>query len=164
MTASTIAGLLDVPARDLMTAEPVCAEPAMPLRAFARLLEDDEISGAPVVDASGRVIAVASRTDVLRHLGGLEHDVEAGRAFDALLGQDEDGRAAGAGFDDGLDVRVEDFMVGDPVTCTLDETVAELSRRMADAGVHRIVVVDDDRQPQGIVTSMDLVKAIAARR
>jgi len=46
----------------------------------------------------------------------------------------------------------------DPVTATPEETVATVARRLAEARVHRAIVVDPSRRPIGIVTTLDLLK------
>jgi len=146
-------------ARDVMSPDPVCAEASMSLEDFARLLDDDEISGAPVIDGGGAVVAVVSRTDLMRHLGGLGEGLEAGRLFELLMRSDDERDDAPLGR--GVNVRVEDFMSGDPIVCGPDEPLPAIARRMCEARVHRVVVVDADRHPVGIVTSMDLVRALA---
>jgi CBS-domain-containing membrane protein len=57
--------------------------------------------------------------------------------------------------------KVGRFMTPDPVTVAIDTPVPELSRRMVDAHVHRVVVVDRHNRPVGIVSSTDILAAIA---
>ena len=68
-TAMRAAELKRGTARDIMTANPTCATPSMTIRELARLLEDNQISGASVVDRERRVIGVVSRND-LRGVAG----------------------------------------------------------------------------------------------
>jgi CBS domain-containing protein len=56
---------------------------------------------------------------------------------------------------------VREFMTPNPVTASPDTPIRELAREMIDAHIHRIVVVDEERQPIGIVTSTDILAAIA---
>lgn len=44
---------------------------------------------------------------------------------------------------------------------TTTTSLKELATRMVEARVHRIIVVDRNRFPLGIVTSLDLVRALA---
>lgn len=39
--------------------------------------------------------------------------------------------------------------------------IRELARQMIDAHIHRIIVVDDENRPLGIVSSTDLLAALA---
>jgi CBS-domain-containing membrane protein len=56
---------------------------------------------------------------------------------------------------------VGQFMTPDPVTVAVDTPLAELARRMVDAHVHRVVVVDRRYHPVGIVSTTDILAAIA---
>jgi CBS domain-containing protein len=56
---------------------------------------------------------------------------------------------------------VEQFMTPDPVTVGIDTTLPELALKMVDAHVHRVIVVDRRNRPVGVVSSTDLLAAIA---
>lgn len=57
---------------------------------------------------------------------------------------------------------VRRYMTADIVTAGPDTPLPRLSRMMIDAHVHRILVVDDERKPIGIVSSTDLLAALAS--
>jgi CBS-domain-containing membrane protein len=40
---------------------------------------------------------------------------------------------------------------------------SSLARRMLDASIHRVIVVDEDNHPIGIVSSTDIMAAVAHR-
>lgn len=138
---------------EVMTCEPVCIERGATLREVARLLEDFEFSGAPVVDEGRRIIGVVSKNDVLRRClegmpDGLSEDL-----FDAL----SEDAGEELGIDTELQVVVDDFMSTDLVTAREQEAVTAVARRMAESRVHRAIVVDDENCVVGIVTSLDLL-------
>jgi CBS domain-containing protein len=56
---------------------------------------------------------------------------------------------------------VRTYMTRDLVKATPDAGVGELARMMLDAHVHRVVVVDPEDRPVGIVTSTDILAAVA---
>jgi CBS domain-containing protein len=56
---------------------------------------------------------------------------------------------------------VNDYMTPGPVVATSDAPVRTLARQMVDARIHRIFVVDAARRPIGVVTSTDLLAALA---
>ena len=56
---------------------------------------------------------------------------------------------------------VGQFMTADPVTVTVDTPLPEVARRMVDAHVHRVIVVDRLYHPVGIVSSTDILAGIA---
>ena len=56
---------------------------------------------------------------------------------------------------------VGSFMTPDPVTATADVPIRVLARRMIDAHIHRVIVVNEQHRPVGIVSSTDLLAALA---
>jgi CBS-domain-containing membrane protein len=52
-------------------------------------------------------------------------------------------------------------MTADPVTATPETPVGALARRMLDAHVHRLIIVDTAGRPVGIVSSTDVLAAVA---
>lgn len=146
-------------ARDIMTREPVCAELGMSIRAVARLFEENEISGAPVVDAQGRIVGVVSRTDLVRRYAEGDGDNDP-RFLIELFGADEEDEDEPSPMSEPL-ITVDDFMTSDPITAQAHTPLTTLAARMVSARVHRVVIVDEQRFPIGIVTSLDLVKALA---
>jgi CBS domain-containing protein len=56
---------------------------------------------------------------------------------------------------------VQRFMTSDPVTVKRETSIRVMSRMMIDAHIHRIIVVDDKHRPVGIVSSTDLLAALA---
>ena len=72
------------------------------------------------------------------------------------------------GLADGVDLdpeglgSVAEFMSPYPIVASPDETIGAVARRMAEERVHRVIVVDDQRQVLGIVTSLDMLKAFPA--
>ena len=144
---------------DVMTPEPVCASSGDNLRDVARLLDEYEISGLPVIDEQDRLIGVVSRTDLIRRL--LE-GAPAARQDEKWL----DLLAADSVSTVEVDVArlgtVDDLMSVDPIVAKPEETLSKVARRMADERVHRVVVVDATKRPIGIVTTLDLLKVFPA--
>jgi CBS-domain-containing membrane protein len=56
---------------------------------------------------------------------------------------------------------VRSFMTADPVTVRSSIPIRALARMMIDGHIHRIIVVDEERRPIGIVASTDLLAAVA---
>ena len=139
---------------DIMTPHPTTVDPNDTMRTVARIFEENEISGVPVVGGRGEVIGVVSRTDLIRHV--LDHEEGSHFLFEAL---DEDGFDEEA-IEESSTVLVEDLMNPEPVTAKKHETVEVVAGRMVDNHVHRIVITDDSDCPIGIVTTMDLLKLL----
>jgi CBS domain-containing protein len=175
---------------DLMKTDVVTVRPEDSARTLARVLADSEISGAPVVDASGQVVGVVSATDLVR-LAADEADVtlsavsvrpDVDRTPDPDADPDDAIEADAWGFflpedspfqgtelldqvpETSFDtVSVADLMT--PVTFAVKPTmpVPELCEFLVRGRIHRALVVDND-ELLGIVTSQDVLKAVADER
>lgn len=136
----------------VMTREPICADRSDTVHDLARLFEEHDISGIPVVDEVERLIGVVSKTDLVRRcVEGPPGAREGTEFWDALregFGGAEAAEELGT---------AEDLMSIEPVTARPDESLAAAARRMARNRVHRLVVIDEDRRPLGIVTTLDLL-------
>ena len=56
---------------------------------------------------------------------------------------------------------VQQFMTANPVTVTPETSIRALARMMIDAHIHRVVVVNDQRRPIGVVSSTNLLAILA---
>ncbi len=140
--------------RDVMSRNPVCATGGMGMRELARLFEEKRISGAPVVGTDGRMIGVISKTDLIRRTSDGSIDTPPNYLFEVLVGTAPKGSQV---VPESLLV-VADLMTPDPVTAQPDEPVGPVARRMAEKRIHRVLVLDADRRPVGVVTTLDLLK------
>ena len=59
------------------------------------------------------------------------------------------------------DDTVRDRMTCDPVTVIPSTPLQKLAEMMLDAHIHRVIVVDKDHRPIGIVSSTDILAAVA---
>jgi CBS domain-containing protein len=66
-----------------------------------------------------------------------------------------------AAFDDLPGDAVGRYMTTDIVTIGPQTPLPRLARMMLDAHIHRVIVVDDAQRPIGVVSSTDLVAALA---
>lgn len=124
---------------DLMAIEPIVIGANLPLDEAADLLDRHHISGAPVVDGSGSLVGVLTRTDLVR-----------ARSTQYLWANWP-----------GLAVR--HLMTSPAVTVRRSTPIVLAAARMERHHIHRLVVVADDDAtlPIGILSTSDLVHAIA---
>ncbi|MBS0196493.1 MAG: CBS domain-containing protein [Planctomycetes bacterium] len=147
----------DLRARDIMSVDLVCVSPSATIRDLARIFEDHEISGAPVVDQEGRVIGVVTKTDLIRRCSEGTSDIPPAYLFEVLSEQDEDEETSEV-IPEPL-ICVEDFMTEDPLMVSPEVPAAAVARMMYEKRIHRVIVVDGERFPIGMITSLDLLGA-----
>ncbi len=149
--------LLHLTAADLMSRDVLVIPQHISLRYAAHLLAQAAVSGAPVVDEDGRCVGVLSAADLVHWV-----DRES-RPPKRCVG----GESCGCcdwqleGLDDAPEDEVSRHMSSNVVATGPETRLGELARRMHDAHIHRIVIVDDRRRPVGIVSSMDVLAAVA---
>jgi CBS domain-containing protein len=124
----------------LMTPDPIVIGDAASLDEAVRLLEENEISGVPVVDEDGLLVGVLSQTDII-HARAVAH------LWSRWPG-----------------LRVRHLMHSPALTADPSMTMEEAAQIMERAHVHRLIVVDDDQlKPIGVISTTDLVRALAHR-
>jgi CBS-domain-containing membrane protein len=151
--------LSDLTAADLMSRQVVVIHQDMSLRAAARLLSRSCISGAPVVGQNGECVGVISAMDFIRWA----EDKEKGRGCGGRTGcvcADWQVVEVDALPDD----VVANYMTADPVTAPPSAGIRDLAWMMMDAHIHRVVIVDGDFRPIGVVSSTDVLAAVAYYR
>ncbi len=142
----------DLQVRDVMRADVVSVQEDAPVRSAVEALIGQPFRSLPVVDADGVLRGIVANTDLIER-GGLAARLE------LLTAMPE---AARAGLLDGLpERRVGEAMHREPVTLRLDDTVSTATRRMSDAGLKRLPVVDDAGRLAGILSRADVLRAVA---
>lgn len=142
-----------IKAADVMVREPLCVQRSTTIQELVRLFEENSISGAPVIDSQGRVVGVVSKTDLIRRC--TEGSSEFAPALFFELMSDHGG--ADADLSRNEHICVEDFMTEYPVTVKPGTFASAVARRMYEGRIHRVVVIDEERFPVGIITSLDLL-------
>lgn len=126
---------------DVMTIDPVVVRVDATIDEAVALLRAYSISGLPVVDGRGDLVGVISQTDVV------------------ALTEPSVGRLIRR---QGIGVRVGDVMTSPAVTVPMTARLAEAARVMVDSHVHRLVALDDEGAPVGVLSSTDFVALFAA--
>jgi CBS domain-containing protein len=144
--------------KELMNPDVMTVPDEMTTDELMRYLTEREISGAPVVDGHGHLVGVVSMTDVARHMAD-PPDFEPDRAVDEYESNPtlED---LGQRFVEERAVMVRDVMTPAIHHVPVTATAAEAARVMVEHHIHRLVVTQG-KEPVGILTSMDLLRAIA---
>jgi CBS domain-containing protein len=143
-------------AKDIMRRKVKTLTPRTTIREAAKLFGDRHITGAPVVSEKGHLVGVVSQTDLVRR--ERERTPNQTARFHA---EEEQLRASGCHLDDPDFARVEQIMTPWAVSFEEDVPVLELARQMLKKRIHRVVITRDGKLA-GIVTTMDLLKALVA--
>jgi CBS domain-containing protein len=125
-------------AREIMTENPRCATPDMSVQEAARMMKAEDTGVLPVVDASNsrRLVGVLTDRDIAIRVVA-------------------EGRPAAT---------VREVMSAGVRTASVDDSVEDVMRVMADEQVRRIPIVDDAGTVVGIVSQADLVREGPDRR
>jgi len=147
---------LALTAEELMTTPVMNIPQETSLREAARLLSGFHVSGAPVVDDNGRCIGVLSSSDFVARAGEEETATTTTRAtcFIAPWGEL-------INIDECADNEIRHYMTAEPITVPPTACIGELAKVMVDAHIHRILVVVEQDRPLGVVTSTDILAAVA---
>lgn len=144
-------------ARDIMTNDVVCLNEDLEIHQCEKILLEKGISGAPVVDIEGHLQGVVSKTDLVSY--HFDQGDEECDKTDSWRMQD----VAGSHVVDFNTPSVRDVMTPVPCIATESATMAELAGLMVRREVHRVVICRD-RKVVGIVSSMDVLRAVARGR
>jgi len=153
---TTARPFLNLTAADLMTTPVRTLPQTMTLREAAQILSGASISGAPVVDAEGHCVGVLSSSDFVTWAGKGAEAGEEGKATTFIAPWGEF-----ISVEEAPDHEIRHFMTTQPVTVTPRTSIGEMAQMMVDAHIHRILVVVDHGGPFGIVTSTDILAAVA---
>lgn len=129
----------DLRVGNLMTIGPVVITPDAPASEAEQLLKTNRISGLPVV-SEGTVAGVISLTDLL-----------VARSSTMIAGN-------------WARMRVRHLMSSPAVTVHAATSAARAAELMVSRHIHRLVVVDDEDAPIGVLSSLDLLRALLRHR
>jgi CBS domain-containing protein len=122
-------------ASDVMTQDVISVMESAPLKQVAQMFVERKITGAPVVNRDGELVGVISETDIIRKTNNI------GAWSPTTAGQ---------------------IMTKPAVTVAPDDTLQRVCEMMYERRIHRVIVADETRI-RGVLTSMDILRAIATR-
>ncbi|HEV2303116.1 MAG TPA: CBS domain-containing protein [Stellaceae bacterium] len=148
-------------AMDVMTTQVITVGPDTSVRELAALLSERAISGAPVVDADGRLVGIVSEGDLLhRAETGTERRtaVRRSRWLDGIAVDDlarEYAKSHGR--------KVRDIMTREVIAVDDTTELAEVANLLESKRIKRVPVLRDGKLV-GIVSRANLVRALAASK
>ena len=126
-------------AGDIMQEGVISVSPELSVPDFQEFLTAEEISGVPVTGPTGKILGVASKTDIIRALSE-----ETSQQLRDLLQPD---------------LSVADIMTEEIVKVSPNEDVRNVARLMIEWHVHRVFVVNSE-DVLGIITAFDLLRLL----
>ena len=155
-----------ITAADLMNPRVLTVGADLTVRELANVLVENEISGAPVEDRSGKLVGVVSLTDIAAALAEDEEEAEGERGDFFLSEWEDDGMSREEIEELGLDeaeLTVAEIMTPEVFTVREDTPVSEIAEAMIQNHVHRILVTREDRVV-GIISTSDLLGLLVAEK
>ena len=143
-------------AKDIMTKDVITVKPDTTVEELARLLMDNKISGAPVVDDTAGMVGIVTENDLIRKNKRL-HIPTVIRLFDAyiMLGSEsmeQEIKSISA-------ISVDEIYTEEVVSIQEDTTIEEIATIMAEQHIHLLPVLRDG-DVVGIVGKADMVRAM----
>ena len=148
--------------KDVMSPDIMTVADDMTTDELVRYLSEREISGAPVVDIRGHLVGLVSMTDIGRLLAEPSDFAEL-RPTSGERDTGEDESLDDPRYLDERPATVRDVMTPAIHQVPATASVAEAARIMVERHIHRLIVTDG-KEPVGIITSIDLLRVIAAER
>ena len=147
-----------IPVEDIMATEVVYVGPRDTVREALELMLQNHVSAVPVVEGRGRCIGVLSTTDILNLTQELDEELMALSRTKGVAHQLMIERLAES--DMGTE-RVQAVMTDGVIRVDPNSTVAQAAAEMVRHHVHRVIVTDEEQRLVGIVSAMDVLRALA---
>ncbi|MBE7551218.1 MAG: DUF190 domain-containing protein [Anaerolineales bacterium] len=143
----------EAPVRDVMSREVYRVQADTPLAEAVELLLDKVYRALPVVDQEGRVIGILTDGDLLDRADLLavsaQKELNEAETAQELHHLRQSGQTVG------------ECMTPNPVTVTDDTTIAQAVNVMVEHNIKRLPVVDAQRKLVGMVSRVDVLRALA---
>jgi CBS domain-containing protein len=150
-----------MPLKEFISTDVVSINPHDTLREAVAVMVENHVSALPVVNGRGLCVGVISVTDLLGMTQELSDELN---ALSGSRWLDHNTLVQKLEHADLLTDLVQDLMSTDVVSVHVDATLQEAARQMLENHVHRLVVIDDQKQVAGVVSTMDLLAAFADER
>lgn len=148
-------GLPAVKVKEIMTRDVATIRPEATLAEVVEKLLDKSYTALPVVNAAGRLVGIITDTDLLQR-GDMEVSLSLKRALDPEVARTLIARLRES------TRTVSQVMTAEPTTIGPDAYLSEAARLMARKQLKRLPVVDSDDHLVGVLSRLDILKALAA--
>jgi CBS domain-containing protein len=126
---------MNQPISALMTRPAHCVDIDDSIASVERSMLHHRVSWVPVRDKDGPIVGVISSTDLLQFHA---QERDPARVF------------------------AWQMCTHEPLTVGRNASIADVARQLAERNAHHVVVIDDNGEPEGVVSSLDYVRQFAA--
>ncbi len=139
-------------ARDIMTRKVITVSPETTVEEISKRLVAKGITGVPVVDEKNRVTGVVSESDIIfAEIHQEPHLVD--RLKKVVLPETHEMEGVPG-------TTASEIMTSPPITAPEETPLIELIEMTTEKKIKRIFIVDKEGHPVGVVSKIDLVKAL----
>jgi CBS domain-containing protein len=131
---------------DVMTKPAITAHVDEPLGTVAARMAKHEIKRLPIVDDSGRLVGVVARVDIIRQVMDLHP------------------RLSKLPPPDTTDLTLKRVMNAEAPTVLQDANLETIVAALVETGLRRLIVVDTENRPIGLISDSDVVTRIQPRQ
>ncbi|MBS3782925.1 MAG: CBS domain-containing protein [Anaerolineae bacterium] len=122
--------------RDIYHKGVIFCKPGTPLQEVVRVMADTEIHAIMVAEQEGAPpVGVVSHMDTIAHYG---EDLAA--------------------------IEARDIMTSTVISVSEQTTVKDAAKKLLESDIHRLLVVDDDDRPLGILSTTDIIREMRGAR
>lgn len=147
-------------AKDIMTRDLITLTPEMDFSSAAKILLENNINGAAVVDDAGQLVGILCQSDLVAQqkkmpVPTLITVLDSYISLGSTKQMEKEVRKIAA-------LTVGEAMTPDPVTIQPDTAIDTIAALMVDSGFHTLPVVDGD-QLVGIVGKADMLRTLLSK-
>lgn len=144
---------------DIMQRDLVTVQVGDSLREVERILADERISGAPVLDAEERLVGIVSMADLVRRYAE-DQDLPDESDYPRFGDDVDETEVVAFAREQSEEACVADVMSTDVAALPPSATLRQAAALFVARGIHRVLVVERGRV-QGLVSTLDVMRAIA---
>lgn len=143
--------------RDIMTKVTITVDRNTRLVKAVRLMDRDRVGALPIVNSLSEICGIITHSDLV----GLTYELQCGVSVLPHVSDVVRRTLINVLAEDYEDFPVSDAMTSDVTTIDPDASVREAAQVLIDNHIHHLPVVDEHKVPIGIISSYDIVRAVA---
>lgn len=156
--------MIQLKAKDIMNTEMITIPEDMTISEASQILTEKMISGAPVTNKDGKLIGVLSLSDIARNVKEKAKIISEKLKMDFYLhdweSQLNQEDLENLHIETNDETLVKDIMTPMIFSVSPETPLSEMAEIMYNGRIHRLIVTEEDNV-LGIVTTLDILKAIA---